>query len=111
MSHETIQRGAAPHAASTAAPIAAWFAGPKAENGDWFADAVRRIVSDYHAWRRNYFPEDGVVVDSAARREAEPFRDRFDDRLIELLARLKHDVPFHSPRYAGHMIAEQTLPG
>lgn len=92
------------------APISAWFAGPKAENGDWFAGVVQRIVADYHAWRRNYYPEDGVAVDSAARREAEMFRDHFDDRLIELLARLKHDVPFHSPRYAGHMIAEQSLP-
>jgi glutamate/tyrosine decarboxylase-like PLP-dependent enzyme len=68
-------------------------------------------VADYHAWRRNYFPEDGVVMDAASRRDAEAFRDHFDDRLIELLARLKHDVPFHSPRYAGHMIAEQSLPG
>jgi len=103
MPHDTSPPGAA--------PISGWFAGPKAENGDWFAEAVSRIVSDYHAWRRNYFPEDGVVVDSAARHGAEPFRDHFEDRLIELLARLKHDVPFHSPRYAGHMIAEQTLPG
>lgn len=102
MTHEPLQ---------TDAPIAAWFAGPKAENGDWFAGAIQRIVSDYYAWRRNYFPEDGVVVDSAVRRDGEGFRDRFEDRLIELLARLKHDVPFHSPRYAGHMIAEQTLPG
>lgn len=92
-------------------PTSAWFAGPKSENGDWFAGAVQRIVADYYAWRRNYFPEDCVVVDSAARRDAEVFRDHFEDRLIELLARLKHDVPFHSPRYAGHMIAEQTLPG
>lgn len=91
-------------------PISSWFAGPKAENGEWFADVVQRIVTDYYAWRRNYFPEDGVALDSAARREAEPFRDQFEDRLIELLARLKHDVPFHSPRYAGHMIAEQSLP-
>lgn len=91
-------------------PTSAWFAGPKAENGDWFAGVAARIVTDYHAWRRNYFPEDGVVVDSAARREAETFRDRFDDRLIELLARLKQDVPFQSPRYAAHMVAEQTLP-
>ncbi len=100
-----------PEPINPAAPISAWFAGSKAENGDWFAEAVQRIVSDYHAWRRNYFPEDGVVVDSASRREAETFRDHFEDRLIELLGRLKHDVPFHSPRYAGHMIAEQTLPG
>ena len=34
----------------------------------------------------------------------------FEDRLIELLAALKSDCPFHSPRYAAHMVAEQTLP-
>lgn len=51
-----------------------------------------------------------MVVDSAVRRAGEKFRDRFDDRLTELLGRLKADVPFHNPRHAGHMIAEQTLP-
>lgn len=90
--------------------LAAWFAGPKAENGDWFGGVIQRILEDYYAWRRNYFPEDGVVADSAARRAGEPFRDAFDDRLLELLARLKGDFPFQSPRYAAHMLAEQTLP-
>lgn len=92
------------------ARIAAWFAGPKAENGEWFADTLRRIVQDYYSWRRNYFPEDGVVIDSTLRRQNEGFQDAFDDRLMELLARLKADFPFHSPRYAAHMLAEQTLP-
>lgn len=90
--------------------IGAWFAGPKAENGEWFGETVRRIVQDYHSWRRNYFPEDGVVVDSSMRRHNEAFQDAFEDRLIELLARLKADFPFQSPRYAAHMLAEQTLP-
>jgi glutamate/tyrosine decarboxylase-like PLP-dependent enzyme len=96
--------------AEDARSIAGWFAGPKAENGEWFAEVIRRIVQDYHAWRRNYFPEDGVVVDSSVRRHCEAFRDAFDDRLIELLGRLKGDFPFQSPRYAAHMLAEQTLP-
>jgi glutamate/tyrosine decarboxylase-like PLP-dependent enzyme len=90
--------------------ISAWFAGPKGENAEWFAGWVRRIADDYYAWRRNYYPEDGVVVDSTLRRENEPFADAFEDRLSELLARLKADVPFQSPRYAAHMLAEQTLP-
>lgn len=93
-----------------ALPSAAWFAGPKAENAPWFSQWLGRIVDDYYAWRRNYFPEDGVVVDSAQRRQSEPFVDAFEDRLLELLARLKADLPFHSPRYAAHMIAEQSLP-
>ncbi|MDX2119277.1 MAG: pyridoxal-dependent decarboxylase [Planctomycetota bacterium] len=91
--------------------MSAWFAGPKAENAQWFNAWLGRIAEDYSAWRRNYFPEDGVVVDSALRRHNEPFMDAFEDRLLELLARLKNDVPFHSPRYAAHMLAEQTLPG
>ncbi len=90
--------------------LAAWFAGPKAEQGEWFSETLKRIAQDYYAWRRNYFPEDGVVVDSALRRANEPFQDAFEDRLLELLARLKNDFPFHSPRYAAHMVAEQTLP-
>ena len=87
-----------------------WFAGPKAENGDWFSATLGRIVQDYYSWRRNYFPEDCLVVDSQSRRVGEPFRDEFEDRLQELLSRLKADFPFHSPRYAAHMVAEQTLP-
>ena len=90
--------------------MSGWFAGPKAENSPWFATWLGRIAEDYAAWRRNYFPEDGVVVDSTLRRQNEPFMDAFEDRLLELLARLKADVPFHSPRYAAHMLAEQTLP-
>lgn len=90
--------------------LSSWFAGPKAENAEWFERVLQRIVQDYYAWRRNYFPEDGVVLDSEARRSGEAFRDRFDDRLMELLGRLKADFPFQSPRYAAHMVAEQTLP-
>lgn len=90
--------------------MSAWFAGPKGENSPVLAEWIKRIADDYAAWRRNYFPEDGIVVDSATRRQNEGFMDAFEDRLVELLARLKNDFPFHSPRYAAHMLAEQTLP-
>lgn len=99
-----------PDLSNTLAHMAAWFAGPKAENGDWFAASLTSIAHDYYSWRRNYFPEDGVILDSRMRRDAEPFQDAFHDRLLELLARLKGDFPFQSPRYAAHMVAEQTLP-
>jgi len=88
----------------------AWFAGPKSENADWFASLIGQVTWDYYFWRRNYFPEDGVVVGAEDRRHQDVFRDKFEDRLNELLGRLKADCPFHSPRYAGHMISEQTLP-
>ena len=90
--------------------MAGWFAGPKAENGEWFGNIVSNILVDYYAWRKNYFPEDTVIVRSKERRSAESFRDDFEDKLMELLSRLKADYPFQSPRYAAHMVAEQALP-
>lgn len=96
--------------ADTDYPISAWFGGPKSENSEAFADTIRRILEDHQYWRRNYFPEDGLVVTSDVRRQHSLWNDRFEDRLFELLAALKADFPFHSPRYAAHMVAEQTLP-
>lgn len=92
------------------AHVSAWFAGPKAENGELFDATVQRILQDYYYWRRNYFPEDGFVIDSAARRDNEDFDEKFQDKLMELLGALKADFPFHSPRYAAHMLSEITLP-
>src|SRR5687768_16226173 len=84
--------------------MSGWFAGPKSENGEWFESVLRRITQDYYGWRRNYFPEDGLVADAHSRRLQEEFHDNFEHRLTELLARLKADFPFHSPRYAAHMV-------
>ena len=91
-------------------PISAWFAGPKAENSDTFARTIRRILEDHQYWRRNYFPEDGVVIRTEERRRHSQWNDLFEDKLLELLAALKADCPFSSPRYAAHMVSEQTLP-
>ncbi|RMG26428.1 MAG: hypothetical protein D6724_01815 [Armatimonadetes bacterium] len=93
----------------TVADPAAWFAGPNAENADAFKPLIAQILDDYYFWRRNYFPEDGQLIGSAQKREHEPFWDEFRDRLAELLARLKADYPFYSPRYAAHMLSEQSL--
>ncbi|MCH7976715.1 MAG: hypothetical protein IIC18_09225 [Bacteroidetes bacterium] len=91
-------------------PISAWFAGPKAENSDAFTRTIRRILEDHQYWRRNYFPEDGVVIRTEERRGHSQWNDLFEDKLLELLAALKADCPFSSPRYAAHMVSEQTLP-
>jgi glutamate/tyrosine decarboxylase-like PLP-dependent enzyme len=91
-------------------PISAWFAGPKSENGEAFSRTIRGILEDNQYWRRNYFPEDGVIITSEERRRHSAWSDLFEDKLMELLAALKSDCPFQSPRYAAHMVAEQTLP-
>lgn len=91
-------------------PISAWFTGPKSENGERLAQTIKWILSDHLYWRRNYYPEDGLVVTSEQRRKQDHWNDLFNDRLFELLAALKGDFPFFSPRYVAHMIAEQTMP-
>lgn len=87
-----------------------WFAGPKAENAEWFTRLIDRVAWDYYFWRRNYFPGDGAPLHSSTQRQHEWFQDVLSDHLTELQGRLKGDYPFYSPRYAGHMLAEQTLP-
>lgn len=90
--------------------VCGWFAGPSGENADRFSQILTEIYDDYVYWRRNCFPGDGAIIDSHAKRVSEPFWDDFSDRLNEMLGRLKEDFPFQSPRYAAHMISEQTLP-
>lgn len=91
-------------------PISAWFTGPKSENGERLVETMRWILSDHLYWRRNYYPEDGLVVTSEQRRKQDHWNDLFNDQMSELLAALKGDFPFFSPRYVAHMIAEQTMP-
>ena len=92
-------------------PLTAWFLGPKAEQGDLWYDLVSYIFQDYIHWRRNYFPNDPVVITRERRREHEQWQDRLIDDLNTVLNNLKAHFPFYSPRYIAHMISEQTLPG
>ena len=93
-------------------PLGAWFLGPRAENAELWRELLDRIFQDYVHWRRNYFPEDPIVVSRADRR-SEPHERWVDDLVAELdgkLGKLKEHFPFHSPRYNAHMLSEQTLP-
>src|SRR5436190_3961091 len=92
-------------------PLTAWFLGPKAEHGDLWYDLLSYIFQDYIHWRRNYFPNDPVVITRERRREHEQWQDRLINDLNTVLNNLKAHFPFYSPRYIAHMISEQTLPG
>ncbi len=89
----------------------AWFLGPRAENAGLMERLIVEALRDHVFWRRNFHPEDGVVI-----RESDKRRDGFVDatsvlaqEFTTLLARLKQDLPFFSGRYLGHMLYEQTL--
>src|SRR4051794_37371302 len=92
------------------APVSAWFLGPKSEHGAAWRALLEHVLLDYLHWRRNYFPGDPLVIGHARRREQAPWLDELNERLDELLSRLKADFPFFHPRYLAHMLSEQTLP-
>ena len=90
--------------------VSAWFMGPKAEHSETLEEALRYVFTDYVHWRRNYFPNDPVIVPRHLRREHERWQDVLSGELDVLLNALKADYPFYHPRYLSHMLSEQTLP-
>ncbi|MCI0337752.1 MAG: pyridoxal-dependent decarboxylase [Acidobacteria bacterium] len=89
-----------------------WFLGPKAENADLLERLILEALRDCVFWRRNFHPEDDILITEKVKRE-----DAFQDSLalirqefLTLLANLKRDIPFYSPRYIGHMLGDQLLP-
>lgn len=93
------------------ARLYSWFLGPKAENGDILEQLVLEAVRDTVFWRRNFHPEDESLISQAAKRD-DAFQDSIavlHEHFLTLLANLKRDVPFFSPRYIGHMLGDQLL--
>ena len=89
------------------------FLGPKAENLEWFTYFIKEALRDHGYWRRNFHPGDPVHITEEIKK-SDPFlksQDTFQKYFRLLLADLKESVPFFSPRYQGHMIWENTLPG
>jgi tyrosine decarboxylase len=97
--------------AEPAEALRAWFLGPRAENAAVVERLVLEALRDHVFWRRNFHPEDGLAVHEADRRRPgfDAATARLTEELLGLLAALKRDVPFYSRRYAGHMVAEQTI--
>ncbi len=89
-----------------------WFLGPKAENADLLERLILEALRDCVFWRRNFHPEDDMMITERVKRE-DSFQDsyaRMHQEFLSMLANLKRDVPFYSPRYIGHMLGDQLLP-
>ncbi|KAN0127422.1 Pyridoxal phosphate-dependent transferase [Lactarius tabidus] len=91
----------------------AWFLGPKAENADYFMMSVDTILNDVIQCRRNFAPEDEDFVDAEAI-SSSAFKKSMSKlrTTLTLLSRLlpQHCVPFYSPRYMAHMVADVSMP-
>jgi len=87
----------------------AWFLGPKAENAEIMESLLLQILRDYFHWRKNYFPGDPILISRSLQREFGSEHDALRERLDELMAALRRNFPFYSPRYMGHMLSDTTL--
>jgi glutamate/tyrosine decarboxylase-like PLP-dependent enzyme len=97
----------------TTASQHACFLGPYGENDSLLEKLVVEFLRDHVYWRRNFHPEDPPAIPTRA--AADPAYREFEARLRrelhQLSASLKRSVPFHSPRYLGHMVSDLLLPG
>jgi hypothetical protein len=91
----------------------ACFLGPYGENDTLLEKLVVEFLRDHVYWRRNFHPEDppAISTHAAARPDYQVFEARLRRELHQLSASLKKSVPFHSPRYLGHMVSDLLIPG
>ncbi len=93
--------------------LAACFLGPYGENDGLLEKLLVEFLRDHVYWRRNFHPEDPPAISTAAARRPRylEFEARLRRELHQLSAALKRSIPFHSPRYLGHMVSDLLLPG
>ena len=91
----------------------ACFLGPYAENDGMLERLVVEFLRDHVYWRRNFHPEDPPAIPTSAAQhpQYQAFEARLRRELHQLSAALKKSVPFHSPRYMGHMVSDLLIPG
>lgn len=91
----------------------ACFIGPYGENDQLLESLTVEFLRDHVYWRRNLHPEDAPVIPTGANRLPKflAFESRLRRELHGLSAALKRSVPFHSPRYIGHMVSDLLIPG
>ena len=91
----------------------ACFLGPYGENDALLEKLVVEFLRDHVYWRRNFHPEDPPAISTRAAQQPgyQAFEARMRRELHALSAALKKSVPFHSPRYIGHMASDLLLPG
>ncbi|MHB1588689.1 MAG: pyridoxal phosphate-dependent decarboxylase family protein [Metallibacterium scheffleri] len=89
------------------------FLGPYGENDALLERLVLEFLRDHVFWRRNLYPEDPPAIPTRAAQQPafQEFEARLRRELHTLSAALKRSVPFHSPRYLGHMVSDLLLPG
>lgn len=101
-----------PPGAADRGMLDALFLGPYGENDTLLEKLVVEFLRDHVYWRRNFHPEDPPAIPTTAAQQPGylAFEAKLRRELHQLSAALKRSVPFHSPRYIGHMASHLLLP-
>jgi tyrosine decarboxylase len=91
----------------------ALFLGPKSENRDSFKQLLNFLVDEHIHWRRNFHPDDKPSI--TLRDQNQPdfieTQQHIQEALLDLSSKLKtSSMPWHSPRYLGHMNSDVLMP-
>ncbi|MBN2016607.1 MAG: tyrosine decarboxylase [Candidatus Cloacimonetes bacterium] len=89
------------------------FLGPKSENGKFFKEKVIDVINEHLFWRKDFHPEDDPVI-TLHEKDQKDFRmteEKVHQVIDTVCAKLKEtSMPWHSPRYLGHMNADILMP-
>ncbi|KAL1708932.1 pyridoxal phosphate-dependent transferase [Schizophyllum commune] len=93
--------------------VCSWFIGPHAENFDALHTIFAGVLEDHRQARLTHFPTDGPFYTKRIM-ESSNFKNSVDE-LKGHVQKISNDlnlrsVPFFTPRYAGHMCWETSLP-
>ncbi len=90
----------------------ALFIGPYGENADEFRKMMSNIMDDIIQWRRNFHPSQDRLIKYEDKENPDwkrTMNSNFQE-LDKLLGELKGSVPFHNPRFIGHMHSDLAIP-
>ncbi len=88
----------------------AYFPGPKGENSGYVKELFDKVLDDYFHWRKNYYPADSSLMSPIDLDGFKQERSDLEERITEMLGRLRRSFPFYSPRYIAHQQGETTIP-
>lgn len=96
----------------TAVGAKAYFPGPKSENEAWVRAEFQSILDDWFDWRKGDRTDDPAAISREDRFSPDFLRERerMSQELDTLKTLMRRETPTYSPRYAGHMVSELTLP-
>lgn len=94
--------------------VAAWFMGPKGENGEWFAQLISKSIAGHAAYRGEHYEAADPPYITKEITDSPEYQEeirRQEALQAELMETLHGCVPFYTPRYQAHMLWDTVMPG